>query len=184
MQEQATFYQGASNSTGSDSFGCRDVFFSIINKNLNKLEPVVEGFVKESQVLNRLVYELSVKQRDAVSSRGYIARELLNLLVAEVDNKLEFFDQMCEAKTMMTHSGMSRVRFMQSRLQEMRQGLKTAQKGIQVALSLFDVKNEVNLARNNEQLNRILLVLTLVTVLSMPFSVVGGIMGMNVQVPG
>lgn len=84
----------------------------------------------------------------------------------------------------MTHSCMSRVQFMQSRLQEMKMGLDTAEKGIEVALSLFDVKNEVNLARNNERLNYILLVLTLVTVLSMPFSVVGGIMGMNVQVPG
>lgn len=43
-------------------------------------------------MLNRLVYELGAKERDAVSSRGYIARELLNLLVAEVNNKLDFFD--------------------------------------------------------------------------------------------
>lgn len=62
--------------------------------------------------------------------------------------------------------------------------LSTAQAGIKVALTVFDVKNDVSLTRNNERLNYILLVLTLVTVLMMPFSVVGGIMGMNVQVPG
>ena len=145
---------------------------------------MVQGFLKESKILNRLVYEMSVKEREAMTTRGYIARELINLLISETENKLEFFDYMYQQQSIMTHASLSRVRFMQSRLQEMEINLSTAQAGIKVALTVFDVKNDVSQTRTNERLNYILLVLTLVTVLMMPFSVVGGIMGMNVQVPG
>ena len=55
---------------------------------------MVQGFLKESKILNRLVYEMSVKEREAMTTRGYIARELINLLISETENKLEFFDYM------------------------------------------------------------------------------------------
>ncbi len=72
-------------------FGCRDIFFGIINDNLNSLEPIVHGFVKEAEILNLLVYTMKTTERESMTSRGYIALEYSNLLKSEIVNKLFFF---------------------------------------------------------------------------------------------
>lgn len=42
----------------ADVFGCKDIFFSIINENINALEPIVFGFQEESSTLLRLAREM------------------------------------------------------------------------------------------------------------------------------
>ena len=97
-------------------FGCRDIFFGIINDNLNSLEPIVHGFLKEAETLNHLVYTMKTTERDSMTSRGYIAMEYSNLLKSEITNKLHFFENVLQNHQILTHSSKSRLHFMQSRL--------------------------------------------------------------------
>ena len=85
---------------------------------------------------------------------------------------------------LMTYSSSSRVKFMISRFYEMEHSLERARANIDIALEAFAQKIDIRLTSYNRKLNKILLFLTLITILSMPFSVIGGIMGMNVFVPG
>ena len=48
----------------------------------------------------------------------------------------------------------------------------------------FDQRLDIQLNATNERLNKIMLALTIVTIMMIPPGVIGGIMGMNVSVPG
>mgnify|MGYP001626806171 CR=1 FL=1 len=102
----------ANKSKRGNVFGCRDILFGIINDNLNSLEPIVHGFVKEAETLNLLVYTMKTTERDSMTSRGYIAMEYSNLLKSEIANKLHFFESVLKNHQILTHSGMSRLHFM------------------------------------------------------------------------
>ena len=69
-------------------FGCRDIFFSIINENINALEPLVFGFQKESETLMGLARRMLVSERSDLTTRSYIAKEYSILLRDEVRCKL------------------------------------------------------------------------------------------------
>lgn len=119
-----------------------------------------------------------------MTTRSFIAKEYSILLTDEVRNKLEAMQKLKSNDKLLTYSSLNRVRFLQSRLNEMKQSLERASANIDIATNIFAQKIEISLAGHNERLNRIMLALTLVTILTMPYSIIGGIMGINVQVPG
>ena len=61
--------------------------------------------------------------------------------------------------------------------------LKMHQQNIDLAIELFNQQNEMDVARNTKKLDQIMIVLTFVTIVFMPASIIGGTMGINVQVP-
>ena len=67
----------------------------------------------------RLAREIATKERYGLTTRAYIAKELAANLHTEITDKLHMFSKIKSYDKILTYSSLSRVRFMQSRFQEM-----------------------------------------------------------------
>lgn len=94
------------------------------------------------------------------------------------------FKKLKKFGSVLTNASRNRVRFMQSRMEEMSTGMQSASTNIDIALDNFTQRIDIKLTHYNARLNKIMLLLTLVTIIFTPASVIAGIMGMNVFVPG
>lgn len=98
----------------------------MINENINSLEPIVLGFGKESKLLLNLARTIPVQERQDVMIRGFVAREFALEFQYEITNKLEMLSKLKRFDALMTYATLSRVKFMTSRVNEMKESLTRA----------------------------------------------------------
>jgi Mg2+ and Co2+ transporter CorA len=147
------------------------------------MEPIVYGFVRESEILLNLSREIAITERFGITSRGFIAKEIASSLHNEIKDKLKAIVKVKKLSKILTYASRNRIRFMQSRFQEMNQRMKIAASNIDNALEAFSKRIDISLAHYNKRLNKIMLTLTVTTICLIPPQVIAGIMGMNVHVP-
>ena len=93
----------------------------MINEALNRLEPMVYGFAREADALIDIVEVFTSGERSGVLKRAYIAKELTLSIQKEISDKKKFL-QKCKdfgKKGMMRFQGVSKVRFLGSKAEEM-----------------------------------------------------------------
>ena len=95
-----------------EGLGCRNIFFNLFTENINRLEPIVYGFVKESECLLNLSRELAPTEREGITLRASIAKEMANGLQIEINAKLELFSKLKKLGSVLTFASRNRVRFM------------------------------------------------------------------------
>ena len=108
----------------------------LINADINSLEPLVDGFLKESDALLRITreMELVLRERVGITRRGYIAKEIAANLNAEISNKLYMFHKIKKEKRSYSYAMNNIFRFMSSRLLEMQTNLERSQANIDIAI--------------------------------------------------
>ena len=79
-----------------------------------------------------------VEERETITKRGYLAKELAANLNSEITNKLRMFKRIKKQKDTYTYGSLNKIRFMHSRFKEMNLNLERAQANIDVALESFD----------------------------------------------
>ena len=59
----------------------------MINDNINNLEPIIDGFLKESSTLMGLARDMRHSERNPMFNRAFIAKEICHYLLEEVKSK-------------------------------------------------------------------------------------------------
>ena len=76
-------------------------------------------------------------ERESITKKGYIAKELAANLAFEITNKLRMFKRIKKQNDTYSYGALNKIRFMHSRLKEMNLNLARAQANIEVALESF-----------------------------------------------
>lgn len=139
-----------------------------------------QSLLEQVQQVGDQIFE----KRSIITKQGYKAKELAANMNSEITNKLRMFKRIKKQKDTYTYGALNKIRFMHSRLKEMSLSLERARTNIDVALDQFTQQVDNELMKYNFRLNNIMLTLTFVTIIFMPPGIIGGIMGMNVVVPG
>ena len=121
-----------------DIFGCRDIFFSIINESINSLEEIVEGFLRESETLLYLAREMTVKERKGMMTRGFVAKEISNNFSLEIKNKTKMVKSLLKLEKLMSYAARARVKFLHSRMKEVEMRFERAIGNIDLFLDVFE----------------------------------------------
>ena len=170
----------------SNELCCEDIIFMVSNRTLNCIEPIVYGFTRESCTLTGLVQEISNRERSEVTKRAYIAKEFAFNVSSEINEKTVFLKQFkrLATKGALSHTTFLRTKFLKSRVNEMRLSMDRALANIDIAIEKYSQNIDIELNRTTERLNKIMLLLSFMTIVFIPPSTIGGLMGMNVKVPG
>ena len=84
----------------------------------------------------------------------------------------------------MRFQGVTKARFLQSKVLEMDQMMDRASDDIDIAIDKYSQHVDIELTDAQKNVNEIMMIFSLVAIAVIPPQVIGGIMGMNVQVPG
>ena len=111
------------------------MFIQLINAELNTLEPLVDGFLSESDALLNLTREMNIlKERHGLTKRAHVAKEIAANFHQEVSNKLFMFTKIKKEKQSYSPAMLNNFRFMCGRLKEMAANLERAQANIGIAM--------------------------------------------------
>ena len=75
--------------------------------------------------------------RESITKRGYLAKELAANLAFEITNKLRMFKRIKKQSDTYSYGSLNKIRFMHSRLKEMNLNLERARANIEVALESY-----------------------------------------------
>ncbi|CDW84134.1 cora-domain-containing protein [Stylonychia lemnae] len=161
---------------------CEDILFGIIDESLRKIEPIILRFEIEAQALNNLSLNLSHFEKLDYVRRSHMAKDVMMSFENDLDIKEKFFRKL-KNKKFISNKFKLLIKFLKGRLYNSQIIMKKAKNVVQLSDQTYEnmVDNKLNEHSNN--LNRIMQGLAAITVIFLPFNVISGFMGMNVQVP-
>ena len=174
---------------GKEKLYCSDVIFQIINDSLKRIEPVVYGFAREADILSRLVEEgvmTKSSERGGILKRAYMAKEYAMDIEKEISDKYSFLKKYKKLgkKGIMRFQGVAKARFLTSKAREMKYVMARASFEIELSIEKYAQYIDIEMTAATKNVNKIMMLFTIVTLVVMPPQIIGGIMGMNVLVPG
>ena len=118
--------------------------------------------------------------------RAYIAKEHSTNIQKEIEDKFKFLRKYKRLgkRGVMRFQGVSKVRFLQSKTREMIYMMEKATFEIDIAIQKYADLVDIELTDHTKNINGVMMIFSLVAIAVMPPQVIGGIMGMNVLVPG
>ena len=79
---------------------------------------------------------------------------------------------------------MTKTRFLRGKVYEMRQVMARSCFNIDLAIDKYAQYIDIEMTVATKNVNKIMMIFSFVAIVAMPPQIIGGIMGMNVKVPG
>ena len=161
---------------------CEDVLFGLFDESLRKIEPIVQKFETEAQILNTLSMNLSHYEQLDFVRRSHMAKQMQMQFQMDVEIKEDFFRQV-QAVPLSYPKLKTLILFLQGRLNNTKVIMRKSKQLISLSQQTYDHIVDNGLNEYQFRLNKIMKALTAITVAFLPFQIMGGLFGMNVRVP-
>lgn len=169
----------------ASSLLCSDVIFALISQSLNSVSEIVYNFTRETKQLYFLSENLPINERRDMAKRAYLAKENAISLYHEIIDKRRFLQKYKKVGQtgLLYFETINKIRFLESRAYELDILMCQIKADIDVSIDKHAKFIDVELANQSKKLNDIMATFSLLTISCLPFTVIGGLMGMNVKVP-
>ena len=115
-----------------------------------------------------------------------MSKEDCKLIQDDIDNLFTYLKDYTKMKKtkLVSYQSMNRILFLKSRVEEMKIMMDRSAHNIDLAVEKYATNIDIELNKRTDSLNDIMMVFTIITIIFVPPQLIGGIMGMNVLVPG